>query len=365
MQNNIHSSDSDFLSALNVLLAANLESEKNIQLALKKLGEHEKADRIHIIDIKHDMSFSISHEWSREGASSIQNNISQNIFLLDKKLEKQLDEHNYIYIKNIEDITDSSIKNIMKATQVRCALFLPLFISSHLLSFLSLSRVDCSDEWQEEEIRFLIKVASVFSGALEKELILSKLVKHHTLYQDFIENKIDFILRLDRKLHISYSNRRFYSLFGDTPERVLGCKFTELIPDMISYTQEIENLQDNQELILSVNAPLKKEDEIIWIKWHIYSIRLEKNLIELHIVGHDISDYYKESEEIELFKSELRTFSQNMYPIWLAIKEGLSDCKRSDCNGSMDSIYEKVFTFNHRYEELLLKIDPKFTTHAH
>ncbi|WP_059025379.1 PAS domain S-box protein [Gabonibacter massiliensis] len=362
MQNNIHSSDSDFLSALSVLLAANLESEKNIQLALKKLGEHEKADRIHIIDIKHDMSFSISHEWLREGMTSIQNNMSQNIFLLDKKLAKQLDEDNYIYIKNIDDVADPSIKNILKATHVRCALLLPLFISSHLLSFLSLSRVDCKDEWQEEDIRFLIQVASVFSGALEKELILSKLVKHHTLYQDFIENKIDFILRLDRKLHINYSNKRFYSLFGKNPESVLGCKFTELIPALIPYTQDIEDLQDNQELVLSINTPLKKGEETLWMKWHIYSIRLEKNLVELHIIGHDISEYYK---EFELFKSELRAFNQNMYPIWLAIKEGLSNCKLSDCNGSMDSIHEKVFAFNHRYEELLLKIDPKFTTHAH
>ena len=37
------------------------------------------------------------------------------------------------------------------------------------------------------------------------------------------------------------------------------------------------------------------------MKWHIYSIRLEKNLVELHIIGHDISEYYKEFELLSYF----------------------------------------------------------------
>ena len=125
-------------------------------------------------------------------------------------------------------MTNESLKNIMQVMGVNCAIFLPLYISSHIFSFLCLSRCHHEEPWSGEEIAFLVQVASVLSGALEKELILRKLVKHHALYQDFVENRVDYILRLNRHLHISFSNKTFYSLFGDNPDDIIAVSYTHL-----------------------------------------------------------------------------------------------------------------------------------------
>ena len=64
-ENNI--TGAEFLSDLNVLLSTSVGLNRNVKLALKKLGEHERADQVYIVSINHDMTFTISEEWTRTG----------------------------------------------------------------------------------------------------------------------------------------------------------------------------------------------------------------------------------------------------------------------------------------------------------
>ena len=57
-ENNI--TGAEFLSDLNVLLSTSVGLNRNVKLALKKLGEHERADQVYIVSINHDMTFTIS-----------------------------------------------------------------------------------------------------------------------------------------------------------------------------------------------------------------------------------------------------------------------------------------------------------------
>ena len=54
-ENNI--TGAEFLSDLNVLLSTGVGLNRNVKLALKKLGEHERADQVYIVSINHDMTF--------------------------------------------------------------------------------------------------------------------------------------------------------------------------------------------------------------------------------------------------------------------------------------------------------------------
>ena len=137
-ENNI--TGAEFLSDLNVLLSTSVGLNRNVKLALKKLGEHERADQVYIVSINHDMTFTISEEWTRTGESVFPESGEKRGFYYDRKLEQDLERDNYIYIRDINDVTNESLKNIMQATGVNCAIFLPLYISSHLFSFLCLSR---------------------------------------------------------------------------------------------------------------------------------------------------------------------------------------------------------------------------------
>lgn len=53
-ENNI--TGAEFLSDLNVLLSTSVGLNRNVKLALKKLGEHERADQVYIVSINHDMT---------------------------------------------------------------------------------------------------------------------------------------------------------------------------------------------------------------------------------------------------------------------------------------------------------------------
>ena len=137
-ENNI--TGAEFLSDLNVLLSTSVGLNRNVKLALKKLGEHERADQVYIVSINHDMTFTISEEWTSTGESVFPESGEKRSFYYDRKLEQDLERDNYIYIRDINDVTNESLKNIMQVMGVNCAIFLPLYISSHLFSFLCLSR---------------------------------------------------------------------------------------------------------------------------------------------------------------------------------------------------------------------------------
>ena len=361
-ENNI--TGAEFLSDLNVLLSSNVGLNRNIKLALKKLGEHERADQVYIVNINHDMTFTVSEEWTRNGKSVFPDSGGKRSFYYDRKLEQDLEKNNYIYIRNIDDVTSESLKNIMQAMEVDCAIFLPLYISSHLFSFLCLSRCHREEPWSEDDIAFLIQVASVLSGTLEKELILKKLVKHHALYQDFIENRVDYILRLNRHLHINFSNKTFYSLFGDSPDDIIGNRFKDLMVEMDISSKQLEEVVKHPESLLIFNTKVIHGDQVTFIEWHAYPVRLERDHTEIHLIGHDVTRFRQMESELILLKTELQAFSETMYPMWRSIKDNLLGSNETDNNELCDDLSQKVMVFNRLYEELLSKIDYKFVTHA-
>ena len=73
-ENNI--TGAEFLSDLNVLLSTSVGLNRNVKLALKKLGEHERADQVYIVSINHDMTFTISEEWNLFSRSQGRNAVS-------------------------------------------------------------------------------------------------------------------------------------------------------------------------------------------------------------------------------------------------------------------------------------------------
>ena len=360
MQTENNMTGAEFLSDLNVLLSTNVGLNKNVKQALRRLGEHERADQVYIVSINHDMTFTISEEWTKNGESVFPETDEKRSFYYDRKLERELERDNYIYIRDVNEVTNEGLKNIMHAMQVRCAIFLPLYISSHLFSFLSLSRCHDEEPWTKEEIDFLIQVASVLSGALEKELILRKLVKHHALYQDFIENRVDYILRLNRHLHISFSNKTFYSLFGDSPDDVIGCRIGDLMTEMDISSKQLEAVTKHTDTLLTFHAQLAQRDEVVFIEWYAYPVRLGREHIEIHLIGHNVTKYREAENELNLLKTELQTFSESMFPMWKSIHEGIA------CNADeKDELTGKAEIFNRLYKELLSKIGYKFATHAY
>lgn len=362
-QNNI--TGVEFLSNLNALLSSTIGLNRNIRQALKKLGEYQRADQVYIVNINHDMTFTVSEEWTKTGESIFPETEKKRSFYYDRKLEEDLERDNYIYIPDIDSVTNESLKNIMKAMQVHCAVFLPLYISSHLFSFLCLSRCQHEEVWSKEELDFLVQVAAILSGALEKELLLSKLTKHHALYHDFIENRVDYILRLNRHLHISFSNKTFFSLFGESPDEIIGCQFGDLMSEMDISSKQLEEVSKRSDKLLTFHATVTPCDKVLFIEWNAYPVKLNRDQVEIHLIGHDVTKYHYAEAELDLLRTQLKVFSENMFPLWKSIKDDLLNNLSEEMDGDMKDLRQKTITFDQFYEEFLSKIDYKFTSHAH
>lgn len=308
MKNQHDHSNAAFLWELNQFLSNRPDIEKHIPAALKRLGEHEKADVVCIVDINHDTSFSISHLWNTDHqAVQMPADFKDRIFLFNKKLEELLGKEYYIHVSADEEPVNQGLKNIVDTLQAQQAIFLPMTISSHLFSFLVFGIK--SDKAWTPSIDFLINSGTIISGVIERETALSRLLKHQLLYQDFIENRMDFLLRIDKNLNISFANKRFLKLFEKTQNEINACKFDDLIPDTIQYIPHFEKLRDSPENIITFEAPVVTTDSVIYIEWNIYAIHTSSDNYEYHVVGHDVTTHREEALALNHILEELWTKS--------------------------------------------------------
>lgn len=104
---------------------------------------------------------------------------------------------------------------------------------------------------------------------------------------------------------------------------------------------------------------------MVFIEWHAYSVRLDRDHAEIHLIGHDVTRFKEMERELALLKTELQTFSETMYPMWKSIKNNLSGENEIGNNESFDDLSQKAMAFNRLYEELLSKIGYKFVVNAY
>lgn len=77
-----YNSDIKFLTRLNITLTSDHDYRSNLDNALKMIGTYCQNDRVHIIKIYPDMTFTLLHEWHKPSLPSIKNKIkSKNVFL--------------------------------------------------------------------------------------------------------------------------------------------------------------------------------------------------------------------------------------------------------------------------------------------
>ena len=76
-----------------------------------------------------------------------------------------------------------------------------------------------------------------------------------------------YILRLNRHLHISFSNKTFYSLFGDSPHDIIGTRIGELMTEMDISPKKLEEVVKSPEDLLMFNAKVMRDDEVVFIEW--------------------------------------------------------------------------------------------------
>lgn len=168
--------DTDFLIRLNVMLASGYEFRKNIDHALCLIGRHIGYDRVSIIEIHPNMTFSVMHEWCNAHTPSLRENIRRHAIIYEPALEQQLCRESYITLDETEIYTPA-LQNLLKEYGERKVILFPLFESGSQFAFMGFSQCLSKRSWEDEEIRRLEGLAAIVASNMDKALLISRLLR--------------------------------------------------------------------------------------------------------------------------------------------------------------------------------------------
>ena len=169
-----YNSDIKFLTRLIITLTSDHDYRSNLDNALKMIGTYCQNDRVHIIKIYPDMTFTLLHEWHKPSLPSIKNKIKKQKCFFEQELEDQLNTHNYIYIRHASDLNCKELKCFLEDCNIEESLLFPLF-SGYLFSFLSFSHCTCQNSWNKDDIELFTAFSAIIAANLEKNFIFKKM----------------------------------------------------------------------------------------------------------------------------------------------------------------------------------------------
>lgn len=173
-ETNNYNIDSRFLTRLNITLSSNHCSEDSMNKVLEMIGKHYGYDRINIINIHPDRSFTIPYEWCQQAIIPLKSEIRKSLRLYEKGLEQQLNTHNYIHIQNPEELASPELKEYLQACGTAQVLLLPLF-SRYSFSFIAFSKCDHANAINTNTIPHLEMLADTIATNMEESVVVQKL----------------------------------------------------------------------------------------------------------------------------------------------------------------------------------------------
>lgn len=171
----------DFLARLNNRLAAHFNYDENMNTALEMIGEYLHYDRVHVVEVRNDMSLAILYEWHSKGLTFVDYTVKSKELLSDRKLVEQLYRYDYITIDEADEACNSEMKAQLGYQNGKKMILFPLIESGTQFAFIAFIQCMQLHDWTEEEVRMLESVTSVVGTSLHKKRLIDKLYHHLVL----------------------------------------------------------------------------------------------------------------------------------------------------------------------------------------
>ncbi len=171
----------DFLARLNNRLAAHFNYDENMNTALEMIGEYLHYDRVHVVEVRNDMSLAILYEWHNKGLTFVDYTVKSKELLSDRKLVEQLYRYDYITIDEADEACNSEMKAQLGYQNGKKMILFPLIESGTQFAFIAFIQCMQLHDWTEEEVRMLESVTSVVGTSLHKKRLIDKLYHHLVL----------------------------------------------------------------------------------------------------------------------------------------------------------------------------------------
>ncbi len=167
----------DLLLHLNLSLASCREFNRNMSSALRLLGEISQHDRIHILEVHPNMTYTITHEWCCTDLTPMAEKFRHNRIFHDPMLAQQLCERNYLTIYATDSGLSQGIYELLQEFHCHQMLMLPLFGSGTQFAFMVFLQCKRTHPWEEEEIRVLNYLSAILAVQIDNYRLLNRLVK--------------------------------------------------------------------------------------------------------------------------------------------------------------------------------------------
>lgn len=173
----------EFLTRLNIMLSTNYNNhQEDINAILELIGKYTRHDRIHIIEVRHDMKISTLYEWNNKELASQHQEIKSQKILLDKTLESQLYSQDFIMIDESDETINPEIKILLNTQHAQKIILYPLYESGAQFAFIAFIQCLQKHNWSKDEVRLMAGIASIIATNLNKKLLTDKL-KYHLHHQ--------------------------------------------------------------------------------------------------------------------------------------------------------------------------------------
>lgn len=171
----------DFLTRLTHRLAAHCNYDGNMCTALEMIGEYLHYDRVHIVEVRNDMTLAVLYEWHTKELPFVDYKIKTKEVLSDKHLVEQLYRFEYITISEADENVNPKIKEQLAYQNGKNMILFPLIESGSHCAFIAFVQCSQIHDWVEEEIKMMESVASVVGTSLHKKRLIDKLYRHLVL----------------------------------------------------------------------------------------------------------------------------------------------------------------------------------------
>lgn len=164
----------------NFLSASSNDMDKDVNFALKALGESMDLDRTYLFQFSKDLArMSNSHEWVREGVSSEKDKL-QNLDVKDYQwfMDKLLNHENVV-ISDTQKIPDERIRQKMLRQNIKSMVLLPMFFEDKIFGFVGFDHVRNQRTWSSETLEIFKVFSDIVLNGIQQYKISEDMMKQN------------------------------------------------------------------------------------------------------------------------------------------------------------------------------------------
>ena len=168
----------DVLLGYRIAFTSGSKFSQSLEKALELIGKISNHDRIYIIEVHHNMTYTITYNWHEKSLKAIPEEFRHNSLIYDRELVQQLCTQNQVIIQESDVSGNPELAELLKATDCRQMLLLPFFESGSQFAFIAFTQCSTTHTWTPEEIKCLQDLSSVIALQLDNYQLIKRLTVH-------------------------------------------------------------------------------------------------------------------------------------------------------------------------------------------